>query len=194
MVSREEHRARRRWLRVLLATALFLAACGRSAYSNAGSSPTSSSALAAKATMTSGVPASCPVTLPSQLAFVPPAPYSQLLQGRFWYGTPALWTALEPGGVWIGLPATTSGGYGQKVFWWSRGYDWAADPQSPLTVTGRRIDRSAPPLVATKATNAFAPDIGSAMLVGVDVPAAGCWEIIGHLKGAALSFVVWIPS
>ena len=82
----------------------------------------------------------------------------------------------------------------QKLFWWRQGYDWRAEPQPPLTVTGRQIDGSAPPLVASKATNAFADDIGSAMLVGVDIPTTGCWEITGHLKGAALSFVVWIPS
>lgn len=71
-----------------------------------------------------------------------------------------------------------------------QGYDW----RSPLTVTGRRIDGSAPPLGASNATNAFADDIGSSILVGVEIPAAGCWEITGHLKGITLSFVVWVPA
>ena len=109
--------------------------------------------------------------------------------GEFWYGTPRLWTSLPPEGTWIGLPYQ-DGAYSQKVFWWSQNYDW----KSPLTVTGVRIDGSAPPLRATTATNAFAEDIGSAILVGIGIPAAGCWEITGHLKEVKLSFVVWIPA
>ena len=87
----------------------------------------------------------------------------------------------------MGLP-NHDGAYTQKVFWWSEGYDW----RSPLTVTGRLTDGTAPPLRASTATNAFGADIGSAILVGVDIPAAGCWEITGHLKGVTLSFVVWV--
>jgi hypothetical protein len=93
----------------------------------------------------------------------------------------------------VGL-AHNDGVYGQKVFWWRQGYDWRSEPQPPLTVTGRRIDGSAGPLVASSATNAFASDIGSAMLVGVAIPAPGCWQITGHISGAELSFVVWVPA
>jgi hypothetical protein len=118
----------------------------------------------------------------------PPAPAHALVRGgEFWYGTSALWTSLRRDGTWSALPYH-DGSYTQKVFWWSAGYDW----HSPLTVTGRRIDGSAPPLVASTATNAFAEDIGSSILVGVDIPVAGCWEITGRLKGVTLSFVVWV--
>jgi len=55
-----------------------------------------------------------------------------------------------------------------------------------------RVDGPAKALVASSATNAFASDIGSAMLVGVEMPAAGCWEITGHYKEQRLSFVVWV--
>jgi len=57
---------------------------------------------------------------------------------------------------------------------------------------GRRIDGPAPRIRASTATNAFAEDIGSSILVGVEIPAAGCWQITGHLKGVTLSFVVRI--
>jgi hypothetical protein len=107
--------------------------------------------------------------------------------GEFWYGTPALWTLLRPDGTWSGLPYQ-DGAYTQKVFWWSQGYDW----KSPLTLTGRRIDGPAPPIRASTATNAFAEDIGSSILVGVEIPAGGCWEITGRLKGKELHFVVWV--
>jgi hypothetical protein len=121
---------------------------------------------------------------------VPPGPSSGVAPpGDVWYGTAALWTSIRWDGTWRDLPYT-NGAYTQKVFWWSQGYDW----MSPLTVTGRRIDGSAPPLHASTATNAFAEDIGSSILVGVDIPVAGCWEITGHLKGVTLNFVVWVSA
>lgn len=54
------------------------------------------------------------------------------------------------------------------------------------------IDAIAPPLKVSKATNAFAADIQSTMLVGVDFPTLGCWEITGIYADAKLSFVVWV--
>jgi len=136
-------------------------------------------------------PHGCPITKPPSRPFVPPVPPAPSLvrvrSGEFWYGTPVLWTSLLSDGTWRSLPYH-DGAYTQKVFWWSEGYDW----RSPLTVTGRRIDGSAPPLAASTATNAFADDIGSSILVGVDIPGVGCWEITGHLKGVTLSFVAWV--
>lgn len=148
-------------------------------------------ASAAAAAARTADPGGCPITRAPNRPFLPPAPPAPALAsapfGEFWYGTPALWTLLRPDGTWSGLPYH-DGAYTQKVFWWSEGYDW----RSRLTVTGRRIDGSAPGLAASTATNAFADDIGSSILVGVDIPAAGCWEITGHLKGVTLSFVVWV--
>jgi hypothetical protein len=138
-------------------------------------------------------PQSCPITRPPNPPFVPPAPPGpapgSARLGEFWYGTPPLWISLLPDGTWRAL-SYHDGAYTQKVFWWSQGYDW----KSPLTVTGRRVDGFAPPLRASTATNASADDIGSAILVGVEIPTAGCWEITGHLKGVTLSFVVWVPA
>jgi len=82
----------------------------------------------------------------------------------------------------------------QKVFWWRDGYDWRTETTPQLTVEGMRIDRTAKPLVASPATNAFSTDIGSAMLVLVEVPASGCWKITGDYRGAQLTFVVSIPA
>jgi hypothetical protein len=168
---------------------LLLASCGRAADPTAMAPAATASARAAN-------PDGCPVTRPPNRPFVPPAPpgpagpsSASARAGEFWYGTRALWTLLQPDGTWRGLPYH-DGASTQKVFWWSQGYDW----RSPLTLTGRRIDGSAPPLGASTATNASAADIGSAILVGVEIPAAGCWEITGHLKGVELSFVVWVAA
>ena len=73
-------------------------------------------------------------------------------------------------------------GYTQKVFWWRQGYSAGIEPRPQLTVTGRRLDAAALPLVASSATNASA-DFGAVMLVGVDLPTLGCWEINGHYPG-----------
>ncbi len=137
--------------------------------------------------------ANCPITPPGESPFVPPAPYSAQApyNGEFWYGTRDLWTLLRRDGTWAQLPHSDAG-YTQKVFWWRQGYNWQAEPLPTLTVAGRRLDGAAPPLVASRATNAYNSEIGSAMLVGVDIPTAGCWEITGHYQTRSLSFVVWL--
>lgn len=137
-------------------------------------------------------PPSCPVTTPQNPPFVPPSPYDALgFEGNFWYGSNSLWTAVRQDGVWEGLPHNRTG-YTQKVFWWRVGYIWTEEPEPDLTVTGERLDASAPPLNVSRATNAYASDIGSAMLAGVDFPTLGCWKITGQYKKSELSFVVWV--
>ena len=139
--------------------------------------------------------AACPVTKPPAPPFVPPPPNSPgaPFAGQFWYGTEALWTLLPSDGTWQGLPHNPEG-YSQKVFWWRKGYSWTAEPAPQLSVTGRRLDGPAQPLNVSKATNAFAQDIQSAMLVGVDFPTLGCWEITGRYQGHELSFVVQVSA
>lgn len=129
-------------------------------------------------------PEACPVTKPPVKPFVPPEPYppSAPWSGAFWYGTDDLWTQV----------ATGSWPLRQKVFWWRDGYSWKEDPTPALTVTARRLDAPAPPVRASDATNAYAPDIQSAMLVGVDFPTSGCWEVTGRLGDDELSFVVLV--
>src|SRR5512134_1755129 len=137
-------------------------------------------------------PANCPVTVPQTPPFIPPSPYDSLgFKDEFWYGSNSLWTALRQDGVWRALPHNPEG-YTQKVFWWRDGYIWNEEPQPELIVTGKRLDASAPPLIVSRATNAYASDIGSAMLVGVDFPTLGCWKITGQYQAAELSFVVWV--
>ena len=137
-------------------------------------------------------PASCPLTVPQDPAFTPPAPYDSLgFKGYFWFGSNSLWTSIPDDGIWYALPHNPEG-YTQKVFWWRDGYVWDQEPQPNLIVTGERIDEFAPPLNVSRATNAYASDIGSAMLVGVDFPTLGCWKIKGKYKDTELSFVIWV--
>jgi hypothetical protein len=137
-------------------------------------------------------PANCPITQPPDVAFLPPAPYDSLgFDGEFWYGSSSLWTAVRQNGIWEALPHSHQG-YTQKVFWWREGYVWDDEPEPALIVSGERLDAASPPLMASKATNAYAGDIGSARLVGVDLPTLGCWKITGKYADAELSFVVWV--
>jgi hypothetical protein len=139
-------------------------------------------------------PADCPVTTAKgSLSFEAPAPYSPSApwDGIFWFGSNHLWTALNANGVWSNLPLNP-GGYTQKIMWWSDLYSLKDELEPELVVTGEWLDAKAPLVKVSRATNAYASDIGDAMLVGVDFPTLGCWQITGQYKGTELSFVVWI--
>jgi len=175
----------------------FLAGCAGKAIAQANEATPTSVPVQVEPTTTPEVvsrepPPSCLVTVPQVPPFVPPAPYDALgYEGYFWFGSNSLWTSLPHDAVWASLP-DNPGGYTQKVFWWRDGYIWNEEPEPNLIVTGERLDASAPPLIASKATNAYAGDIGSAMLAGVDFPTLGCWKITGKYQDAELSFVVWV--
>jgi hypothetical protein len=175
---------------------LFLTGCAGSAAAEADEAAPTSTPEKVQSTATPEVvsknpPASCPVTVPQDPAFIPPVPYDSLgFKGYFWFGSNSLWTSLPQDGVWFGLPHNPEG-YTQKVFWWRDGYVWNEEPEPNLIVTGERLDAEAPPLNVSRATNAYASDIGSAMLVGVDFPTFGCWKITGKYNDQTeLSFVV----
>ncbi len=110
---------------------------------------------------------------------------------HFWYGDESLWTALPPDGVWDTLPRNP-GGYTQKLLWWRVGYSWTGEPEPDLQVTAHRLDDPAIAFSESPATNAFAPDIQSAILIGVEFPTPGCWQITGRYADAELSYVVQI--
>lgn len=138
-------------------------------------------------------PADCPVTTLAKPTFQAPEPYSPSApwEGIFWFGSEHLWTALPNDGVWAELPLNPDG-YTQKIFWWSDLYSLPDELEPALVVSGRRLDAEASPLKTYGATNAFAGDIGEAMLTGVDFPTLGCWEVTGQYKKTGLTFVVWI--
>jgi hypothetical protein len=138
-------------------------------------------------------PASCPVTVPQDPPFTAPEPYSPNapFQGEFWFGSKKLWTMLPEDGIWSDLPHNPTG-YAQKVFWWREGYNWKEEPEPALSIVVERFGASTPRLISSHATNAYASDIGSAMLSGVGFPTLGCWKITGQYQDAELSFVVWV--
>jgi hypothetical protein len=184
----------RSWLPII--PFLLLTACGAlpsQAESMATSQPETVLQVADTSTPISNQPpTSCSITQPPDVPFTPPTPYPSKSPyvGQFWYGTPELWTMLRADGIWSGLPHN-SNGYTQKIAWWRQGYDMYTEPTPNLIVTGKRLDESAPPLLASDATNASA-DLGDMMMVGVDIPTLGCWEIKGQYYDHELSFIVWV--
>ena len=178
--------------------ASLLTACAGVATAQTNDVSSTGSPLKAETTVASEVsqdpPQDCPLTTPPNPPFIPPSPYDTLnsFKDYFWFGSSSLWTVLPQNGVWNGLPFSPSAGYTQKVLWWRDGYVWTDEPEPNLIVSGERLDASATPLRASKATNAYASDIGSAMMVGVEIPTMGCWKITGQYNGTELSFVIWV--
>jgi hypothetical protein len=152
--------------------------------------PTQTTSVSADA-----VPESCPVTKPPAHPFVPPSPYPTET-GGFWFGTDKLWTHLPKNGTWrLGHPSPSDTTFSQKLFWWRKGFgrgDW----ETMLTVTGRRLDSSAPPFAIDH--HAYASWTGDPnhpfIVTGIDIPTLGCWQITGHFKDAELSFVIWVTQ
>jgi len=142
-------------------------------------------------------PASCPVTVPPAQPFIPPPPFEGGPYTRsFLLGTEKLWISLRKSGVWYWAPHKPGHEnevqpLTEKTFWASVDFKWDKEWRPKLKVTGRRLDGPAPPLLTLPTTNAF-PGPAAAMLVGVYVPAPGCWEITGEYRSEKLSFVVWV--
>lgn len=86
---------------------------------------------------------------------------------------------LADGGVFATV--SSGGAIHAKVGWWRA--------RGQLTVSGRRLDRTAPPLRVTVpdgyGSRGFQPS-------GLEFPTPGCWRVTGRAGGAQLSFVVWV--
>lgn len=134
----------------------------------------------------------CSVTRPDP-AFVAPSPYPPAPPPRYeseWFGSEALWTMLHRDGEMWSAGAIT---LGVKTFWWS--VDWPGmrdEPEPAITVVGTRLDGPGT-FTAEPGTNAGA-DFGEAMLVGVEIPTAGCWQITASYGDAILSYVVSVSD
>jgi hypothetical protein len=145
-------------------------------------------------TATSDVPETCPVTKASDHPFIPPWPYpKEPYPGGSWFGTDRLWISLPEDGTWRGLGhyTPTDPSFRQKMQWWQQGYDYHTEPKPKLKVTGKRLDAEAPPLTA-EANNV----VGRlpSMMVGINIPTLGCWEITGHYEDDELTFIVWLSK
>lgn len=140
--------------------------------------------------------ATCELTRPDP-PFVAPAPYPARPPagtGQSWFGNRHLWTALAARGeIWRDLPRDKVG-YSQKSFWWSADWNVAHELEPAITVAGRQLDGPATFRTTEPGTNATAAGFGTAMLIGITIPAPGCWELTARYRAAQLSIVVWVAA
>ena len=129
----------------------------------------------------------CPVTTPSQQTST--LPTNVVYEGRFWYGVPALWTNLPNDGTWQDL--LRDNGYTQKTAFWREGFIARDEPNPALTVSGRRLDASGQTFSFSNATHGW-DETGDFMLMGINIPTEGCWEITAEYREAKLTFVVQV--
>jgi TonB-like protein len=148
-------------------------------------------------------PASCPVTLPSDGRFVPPAPLSAdpkvnlsgLGENQFWFGSQRLWTMLPIDGIWRPWQVPSRPGdfaYSNKLPWGRLNPPFSRK-DGPLTITGKRLDGPAPRFTETEESSGFGRDYASGGIMGgFNIPVSGCWQVTGHYKDQDLSFTVWV--
>lgn len=128
---------------------------------------------------------SCPVTRPNGLQ--PPATGNAFMAGRGDYGNAWLWTSLwiwGEDGVHVPASAIDADGIAQDLKW-----SWYRFVPGTLSITGRRLDAEAPPLTAWVPSGYG--DRGF-QVSGLTFPTEGCWEVMGHLGEADLTFVVTV--
>jgi hypothetical protein len=141
---------------------------------------------------------SCPVTKAPARAFVPPAPYnSNPLSGGFLLGSESLWTFVPTYG--LGDPSRPEGPpYALKLVYWHPGLNWHhTDETNDLTVVARRLDAPSAPSVFTHRASMVGhlsaeASAEVAMMIGLDLPSAGCWEIAADFKGEHLNYVIYL--
>jgi len=144
-------------------------------------------------------PNSCPATTQVRTSqFIPPYPYSRTPSvGAFWFGTDGLWTNLRSRGIWgeAGHYKPDDPTFGEKLFFWRTGYNPVLERKPRLTVTGKRLDAPSPPLKAADHANGGWQDRNQPfMVVVINLPTRGCWEITARYETAELSFVVWVAQ
>jgi hypothetical protein len=141
----------------------------------------------------------CAVTQEPHPAFVPPTPYGlHFAPPDFLFGTPLLWTIIHPGTWRLGAND------GAKLPYWRQGYDTRKERDPRLSVVARRLDGPAALVWAFVSSAEAADDTpdGMAMMAGLDIPAAGCWEISAHYiwfdaashsrREQTLAYTVWV--
>ena len=139
------------------------------------------------------IPDDCPVTRPTDGEYKLPPPHKAIEPGGpiFLYGTDALFTQLYSDGRWRGIKSET--GTRNKSAWFRKDAEWGEERPYQLVVTAKRIDVDGPMLTVPRVTNMIVGEKEEiAMLLMLELPERGCWEVTGNYKSDSLSFVVWV--
>jgi hypothetical protein len=106
--------------------------------------------------------------------------------GAGWYGDQIFAVQLPNRGSWHGMGPTRN--FRDKLFWWGAGFDHGRE--SDLVVSARHLGKDASAVISRVTGALYDPLIGPTMLVAVEFPVSGCWEISGKYQGRELAFVV----
>ena len=106
-------------------------------------------------------------------------------EGFIWVGTAELAARVPKDGRWTAMGSQYN--YRDKWVWWRDGFQALDESQPELSITARKLDGPAPMVVISDATSALGdPD---AMLMMMEFPTAGCWEVLGEYHDHELRFV-----
>lgn len=135
---------------------------------------------------TTQVPDSCPVTRSTpETRFTPSLPAHAPASGEtmFWYGSDSLYTSLFSDG--------RSRGARHRSFWYRKNADWLNEDPYQLVVTAKQFNAAGPLLTFPRVTNAI---MGKevAMLLMLELPKPGCWQVTANYKDDYVSFVTWV--
>lgn len=123
----------------------------------------------------------CPVTLPNR------SKPSGQPRNVSWYGNGLLWAGLTANGVYS-VPqdrVDADGSIFNKLLWVT------TPPWSKPTISGERLDASAPPLrVIAVNLGGFSSAAKPSFMSAVSFPAAGCWRLRARVGDVSLSYVV----
>jgi hypothetical protein len=138
------------------------------------------------------IPDSCPVTRATpETRFTPPLPSASRDFGdaSFWFGTHALFTHLSADGRWRGQKS--SSGTRNKLFIHRKNPEWLMEHPHQLVVTALRLDGDQRMINFPRINNAI---MGKevAMLLMLELPEAGCWQVTANYKSDSLAFVTWV--
>ena len=126
----------------------------------------------------------CPVSMPN---LATPAGALPASKSHGWYGTDQLAALIPRDGHWSGMGPARN--YGDKFWWWAAGYSPSDDPVPNLVVSATQLDHQDSYSHSSKATHGYGDDWG-AMLVGMEFPRAGCWQVTGSYRGRELRMVL----
>lgn len=137
------------------------------------------------------IPNTCPVTRSTpetRLTPTPPQQAGKASDSMFWFGSDALFVSLYSDGRWRGIPSPT--GTRNKSFWYRKD-QWLKEDPYQLKVTAKRIDSDGPMISFPRVTNAIMGE-EIAMLLMLELPERGCWQVTGNYKSDYLSWVTWV--
>ncbi|MBI3751604.1 MAG: hypothetical protein HY263_08135 [Chloroflexi bacterium] len=184
------HRSGLRLTSLLLAVGLVVL-LGVAALGPGGSPAPSTSVV--RPSPSPSVPTSCFVTLRSDAGAGPLASQlaSMSLPGSLVpYGQPALWATIPRSGSWPSS-TSTSGGRFIRTFWYSDRWSITDEPSPSISVSAGRFG-GGQSVTGSAAVSARSRELGTSMIVSLDLPSGGCWQITGTYRDQSLSYVVWI--